>query len=69
MTLSRAEEIRIQNIETQLLELQTLIRGAASKEMLNRLLTLCNDQIKKDNERVIELTSLVDILIEKAKAI
>ena len=51
MSLTAAEEMRIQEIETLLNQLKTLVTGAASKNMLNRLLVLCNEQVRRITER------------------
>lgn len=67
MSLTNSEENRIKNIETSLAELDPLVRGSASETMLNELLTLSNDQIRKLETRVTNLTALVNELIALAK--
>jgi hypothetical protein len=67
MALTPAEEKRIQNIEELLDQLKTLISNAASKRNLNRLLTLCNEELRRVNERQNELITKTEELIELAR--
>lgn len=67
MALTSAEEKRIQNIEELLDQLKTLISNAASKRNLNRLLTLCNEELRRVNERQNELITKTEELIELAR--
>lgn len=64
MTLSRYEELRIQNIEEQIIVLQKQLRGAASKNQLNRLLVLANEEVRKLTVLNTSLQTKVDELIE-----
>lgn len=69
MSLTNYEETRIINIETALQDLQTLASGAASEEMLNRLLTLANQEIKQLSNKIDDLEDKIDVLINLARRI
>ena len=47
MALTPAEEQRLQDIEALLNQLKSLITGAASRNVVNRLLVLCNEEVRR----------------------
>ena len=67
MTLSLYEEKRIKNIEEKLISIQNQMAGAASEEMLNRLLVLCKEKIRVLTEQTTDLQTKVDKLIALAQ--
>jgi hypothetical protein len=67
MTLTPAEKKRLQNAEATIIDLEELIKGAGSKNQLNRLLILANEEIRRLNERVDELQTEVNELLDLAK--
>lgn len=64
MTLTREEELRIENIEAALIAMQKQINGAASKNNLNRLLVLANSKISTLTTSITTLQTKVEELIE-----
>jgi hypothetical protein len=67
MTLTAAEETRLENAEDTTQQLKHLIDGAGSKNQLNRLLVLCNEEIRKLNARVATLETEVSELLVLAR--
>jgi hypothetical protein len=67
MTLTRTEELRLENAEETAQQLKHLISGAGSKNQLNRLLVLCNEEIRKLNARVASLEEEVSELLALAR--
>lgn len=63
MSLTTEELNRIEALETELIEIRRLMNGAASKNMLNRLLTLANQQVSSALEEVTTLETKVDQMI------
>lgn len=63
MSLTTEELNRIEALETELIEIRRLMNGAASKNMLNRLLTLANQQVSNALEEVTTLETKVDQMI------
>ena len=59
MSLTYQEELRLSNIEDQVENLANLLAGAASKNMLNRLLTLANKENSKIEDLITTLTTQV----------
>jgi hypothetical protein len=59
MSLTYQEELRLSNIEDQVENLTNLLAGAASKNMLNRLLTLANRENNKIEDLITALTTQV----------
>lgn len=47
MTLSNAERIRLEKLEYSVRQLAVLVRGGGSKNQLNRLLVLAQNDTKK----------------------
>lgn len=67
MSLTYEEELRIRNIEKTAQKLLNLLTGAASKNMLNRLLTLCNEELRRLESKNTELQTKLDTLIGLAR--
>jgi hypothetical protein len=59
MSLTYQEELRLSDIEDQVENLTNLLAGAASKNMLNRLLTLANRENNKIEDLITALTTQV----------
>ena len=63
MSLTNSEETRLQELETIATQLSHLVQGTGSKNMLNRLLTLCQEQVRDLNNKLDELeTDMQEIL-------
>ena len=67
MTFTYQEQTRIYNIEETVQHLSDLFDNAASKSMLNRLLVLAQEEIRRLNSRLDEVESSVSTLIELSK--
>jgi hypothetical protein len=67
MSLTYDEEQRIKNIEQTAQKLSNLMTGAASKNMLNRLLTLCNEENRRLSQKLTEAEAKLDTLITLAR--
>ena len=63
MSLTYNEEQRILELEEAVQSLSRLVEGAASKNMLNRMLSLSNNQIKELSVETTALETKVDQLI------
>jgi hypothetical protein len=63
MAMTTAERDRLTSLERAANALALLIKGAGSKNQLNRLLVLCQDQNRKLTDRVAALeTQMAEIL-------
>lgn len=62
MSLSAAEEKRIQTIETALAQHTTAIKNLASKRQLNHILTLVTTQLEEIQTQLNSLQSQIDAL-------
>jgi hypothetical protein len=69
MALTPSEKARVLKVEETLVDLQELIKGAGSKNQLNRLLVLANEEIRRLNERVEALEAKITELLELAKKV
>lgn len=67
MSLTYGEEQRIQNIEKTTQKLLDLLDGASSKNMLNRLLTLCNEENRRLSTKITDLETKLTTLIALAR--
>jgi hypothetical protein len=67
MALTNSEQLRLTNAEETAQQLKHLIAGAGSKNQLNRLLVLCNEEIRKLTARVASLETEVQELLELAR--
>ncbi len=67
MSLTAAEQERITNAENALGELQELIQGAGSKNMLNRLHVLAEEKARRLEERLTTLEAEVQELLGLAR--
>jgi hypothetical protein len=65
MSLTYQEELKLSNIEDQVENLANLLAGAASKNMLNRLLTLAN----KENSKIEDLITTLTTQVAELKAL
>lgn len=63
MPLSYTEAVRLEELEAKVASLQELIKKSASTDMLNRLLTLCNEENRKTRETATELEEKLNELI------
>ena len=63
MTLSHTEEQRLQKLEQVAEQCVQWLEHAASMNMLNRLLVLCNEEIAKTNTNVTRLEAKQDEII------
>jgi len=63
MALTALESKRIQDVETLLNQLKTLITGASSKSNLNRLRVLCNEEVRRIEERQATIITRLETLI------
>lgn len=52
MTLTRTEQARLESVEAKVAQLGELVKGTGSKNMLNRLLVLCQEQTKSLEAKV-----------------
>lgn len=64
MSLSTVERTRLEELEQDTNNLATLIRGGGSKNQLNRLLVLAQDQNRKLTARVEALETKMDEILE-----
>lgn len=64
MALTPVEELRLQKVEEIAAKLGHLIQGIGSKNQLNRLLTLCNDENRKIGLRIDTLETDVSELLD-----
>lgn len=64
MALTKAQEKRLSNLEVMFAQLNHLIQGAGSKNQLNRLLVLAQEDIRKLDEKVTEVEESMDELLE-----
>jgi hypothetical protein len=69
MSLTTLEEQRLLLLETKVEELQVLVKNAASKDMLNALLTLSNKNIRKVQEDLDTANTDLTTLIELARSL
>jgi hypothetical protein len=67
MSLTAAEEKRIENLEETVQQLSTLISHAGSKSQLNKLLVLCNEEVRKLTSKVDSLEAEVQELLTLAR--
>lgn len=67
MALTYSEEVRLTDLEVKINQLNTLITKAASSVMLERLLTLANEESRKTREEIDVLTIEVQTLISLAE--
>ena len=68
MTLTAQEEHRILDLEKRAADLERIMKGIASKNMLNQMKTLVEETMRKINEELDELEPKLQELIEKADA-
>lgn len=67
MAFTAADEKRLRSIETIVYRLSVLIEGAGSKNQLNRLLVLAQNQVDKLSTRVDALETQMDEILELAR--
>ena len=67
MALSNGERKRLENAEDNINNLAKLAQGGGSKNQLNRLLVLAQDQNRKLTARVVELESQIEELLDKVR--
>lgn len=67
MALTLTEEKRLKRLELTADQIKQWTKGAASENMLNRLLILCNEEISKMDIKITELEEKVDELIALAR--
>jgi len=67
MTLSVEEEKRLQLLELKVEELQELFHNAASKRMLNRMVTLCNEANRETRSSVESLEATLEEILTLAQ--
>ena len=67
MSLTYEEEKRIRELEDTLTRLENLITHAASEVMLNRLLTLANEENRRTRQSLELLEEKVNTLISLAQ--
>ena len=67
MSLTFEEQKRINNIEETVQDLSNLIKNVSSNDMLNRLLVLGNEEIRRLTERVDSLEDKVITLTTLAR--
>ena len=65
MALTNSEEQRVSEIEDKVTKLGHLVQGASSKNMLNRLLTLCQEQIRDLKDKQTSIESRQTEILEK----
>ena len=63
MTLTNSEETRLRNAERTVQSLKTLIENAGSKNQLNRLLVLAQEEIKRLTTKVDSLEAEQTVLL------
>lgn len=64
MSLTTSEEKRLSEAESTVNQLAKLVQGAGSKNQLNRLLVLCQQEVGELKSMVDELEDKVDELID-----
>lgn len=64
MTLTYAEEKRLKKVEETATATAHLVKGTASKNMLNRLLVLCQEETKSLTEKINELEEEMSTILE-----
>lgn len=62
-TLTNSEEQRLQKVEATTTQVAHLVKGTGSKNQLNRLLTLCQEQIRDLDGKVTDLETEVTTLL------
>lgn len=67
MTLTNSEETRLSEAETKVTQIGHLVMGTGSKNQLNRLLTLCQEQIRDLKGKMDVLESDVSTLLDLAR--
>lgn len=67
MALTAAEEARLQAAENAITALAKMIRGAGSKNQLNRLLVLAQDQTRALSTRLTTLETKIETLLTLAR--
>lgn len=67
MALTRSEAERLKNAEETIQELKTLIDGAASRNMLNKLKMLSNEQLRRVELRLTQIETDLETLIALAQ--
>jgi hypothetical protein len=67
MALTYSEQKRLQNAEETIQELKTLIDGAGSRNMLERLKMLSNEQLRRVESRLTDAEAELEELITLAR--
>ena len=67
MALTPVEEQRVKKIESKAVELGHLVKQAASKNMLNRLLVLSQEENKKITSKLDEMEEKLTTLLDLAR--
>ena len=67
MALTTAEEKRLTEAEYAINQLAQLVKGAGSTNKLNRLLILCQDELRKLNNRLDDIEDKAEELIVLAR--
>lgn len=67
MSLTAAEETRIASLEDKAVQLTVLVKNTASKNMLNRLLVLAQEQTGEIKTRIEALETQMTTLLAQAR--
>jgi len=67
MSLSNAERIRLEALEENVRNIAQLVRGGGSKNQLNRLLVLAQEQSRKLTVRVAALETEMAIILTNVR--
>ena len=67
MTLTNSEEQRLQAVEQKITVLSHLLKGTGSKNQLNRLYTLCQEEMKGLEKKMTELESQLNNILLLAR--
>jgi hypothetical protein len=67
MSLTAAEEKRISDLETKTVQIGHLVQGTASKNMLNRMLVLCQQEVANLTTKVEETEAKATTLLTLAR--
>jgi DNA-binding ferritin-like protein len=67
MSLTPAEKKRIKDLEERVIQIGHLVEQTASKNMLNRMLTLANEETKKVSSKLDQLEAQMGTLLDLAR--
>jgi len=69
MALTYEEQVRLKNAEETAQQLKTLVDGAGSKNQLKQLLNLCNEQLRRVEQRLDTAEAQIQQLMSLARTL